>query len=195
MADVNLHFSSLSSPELPGAPSNLVISNISPRSATLQFRPGYDGKTSISRWIVEGQVWSPRRRGLALPGAARGPQPETGGSSVAGAASGAVRGWRQRGCGAGWGRCGRRAQGWSLPGDGGSERRAESSTLRFSIGAQMGRRRRDLSLHPGSQSASRPGGPSGTPFLSAAQVDLHLLNHVGRACVFPGTILGGRTRQ
>ncbi|XP_070270398.1 LOW QUALITY PROTEIN: protein sidekick-1 [Myotis yumanensis] len=43
-------------PELPGAPSNLVISNISPRSATLQFRPGYDGKTSISRWLVEGQV-------------------------------------------------------------------------------------------------------------------------------------------
>uniref|UniRef100_F6PJU3 Sidekick cell adhesion molecule 1 n=1 Tax=Equus caballus TaxID=9796 RepID=F6PJU3_HORSE len=42
--------------ELPGAPSNLVISNISPRSATLQFRPGYDGKTSISRWIIEGQV-------------------------------------------------------------------------------------------------------------------------------------------
>ncbi|KAK1343614.1 hypothetical protein QTO34_016394 [Cnephaeus nilssonii] len=37
-------------PELPGAPSNLVISNISPRSATLQFRPGYDGKTAISRW-------------------------------------------------------------------------------------------------------------------------------------------------
>ncbi|NXS16173.1 SDK1 protein, partial [Mystacornis crossleyi] len=44
------------SPELPGAPTNLVISNISPRSATLQFRPGYDGKTSISKWIVEGQV-------------------------------------------------------------------------------------------------------------------------------------------
>uniref|UniRef100_A0A8C6J167 Uncharacterized protein n=1 Tax=Melopsittacus undulatus TaxID=13146 RepID=A0A8C6J167_MELUD len=43
-------------PELPGAPSNLVISNISPRSATLQFRPGYDGKTTISKWIVEGQV-------------------------------------------------------------------------------------------------------------------------------------------
>lgn len=42
--------------ELPGAPSNLVISNISPRSATLQFRPGYDGKTAISKWIVEGQV-------------------------------------------------------------------------------------------------------------------------------------------
>ncbi|XP_045904090.1 protein sidekick-1-like isoform X1 [Micropterus dolomieu] len=43
-------------PELPGAPSNLVISNISPRTATLRFRPGLDGKTAISRWIVEGQV-------------------------------------------------------------------------------------------------------------------------------------------
>ncbi|XP_078096275.1 protein sidekick-1 [Mustelus asterias] len=43
-------------PELPGAPSNLVISNISPRSAMLQFRPGFDGKTSISKWVVEGQI-------------------------------------------------------------------------------------------------------------------------------------------
>uniref|UniRef100_A0AAX7VLX9 Sidekick cell adhesion molecule 1a n=1 Tax=Astatotilapia calliptera TaxID=8154 RepID=A0AAX7VLX9_ASTCA len=43
-------------PELPGAPSNLVISNISPRTATVRFRPGPDGKTAISRWIVEGQV-------------------------------------------------------------------------------------------------------------------------------------------
>ncbi|XP_061535889.1 protein sidekick-1 isoform X1 [Phycodurus eques] len=43
-------------PELPGAPSNLVISNISPRTVTLRFRPGADGKTAISRWIVEGQV-------------------------------------------------------------------------------------------------------------------------------------------
>ncbi|XP_074485750.1 protein sidekick-1-like isoform X2 [Sebastes fasciatus] len=43
-------------PELPGAPSNLVISNISPRTATLRFRPGPDGKTAISRWITEGQV-------------------------------------------------------------------------------------------------------------------------------------------
>ncbi|XP_014911399.1 protein sidekick-1-like, partial [Poecilia latipinna] len=43
-------------PELPGAPSNLVISNISPRTAMLRFRPGSDGKTVISRWIVEGQV-------------------------------------------------------------------------------------------------------------------------------------------
>lgn len=52
------------SSELPGAPSNLVISNISPRSATLQFRPGYDGKTSISKWIVEGQV-CPRQKALS----------------------------------------------------------------------------------------------------------------------------------
>ncbi|KAI3352479.1 hypothetical protein L3Q82_005431 [Scortum barcoo] len=43
-------------PELPGAPSHLVISNISPRTATLRFRPGSDGKTAISRWIVEGQI-------------------------------------------------------------------------------------------------------------------------------------------
>ncbi|KAM9770293.1 protein sidekick-1-like isoform 2-T2 [Menidia menidia] len=43
-------------PELPGAPSNLVISNISPRTATLRFHPGPNGKTAISRWIVQGQV-------------------------------------------------------------------------------------------------------------------------------------------
>ncbi|XP_065110429.1 protein sidekick-1 isoform X1 [Paramisgurnus dabryanus] len=43
-------------PELPGVPSNLVISNISPRSTTIRFRPGSDGKTAISKWIVEGQV-------------------------------------------------------------------------------------------------------------------------------------------
>lgn len=42
--------------ELPGPPSNLVISKISSRSATLKFRAGDDGKTTISKWIVEGQV-------------------------------------------------------------------------------------------------------------------------------------------
>ncbi|ELK12408.1 Protein sidekick-2 [Pteropus alecto] len=50
-----LFLSCLPSPELPGAPTNLGISNIGPRSVTLQFRPGYDGKTSISRWLVEAQ--------------------------------------------------------------------------------------------------------------------------------------------
>uniref|UniRef100_A0A8C6WSG5 Sidekick cell adhesion molecule 2a n=1 Tax=Neogobius melanostomus TaxID=47308 RepID=A0A8C6WSG5_9GOBI len=43
-------------PELPGPPTNLAVSNIGPRSVTLQFKPGYDGKTSISRWQVEAQI-------------------------------------------------------------------------------------------------------------------------------------------
>ncbi|XP_024140669.1 protein sidekick-2 isoform X3 [Oryzias melastigma] len=43
-------------PELPGPPTNLAVSNIGPRSVTLLFKPGYDGKTSISRWLVEAQV-------------------------------------------------------------------------------------------------------------------------------------------
>ncbi|XP_062859555.1 protein sidekick-2-like [Trichomycterus rosablanca] len=43
-------------PELPGPPTNLAISNIGSRSVTLQFKPGYDGKTSISRWQVEAQI-------------------------------------------------------------------------------------------------------------------------------------------
>ncbi|XP_033896317.3 protein sidekick-2-like isoform X3 [Acipenser ruthenus] len=43
-------------PELPGPPTNMAISNIAPRSVTLQFKPGYDGKTSISRWLVEAQI-------------------------------------------------------------------------------------------------------------------------------------------
>lgn len=46
-------------PELPGPPTNLAISNIGPRSVTLQFKPGYDGKTSISRWDVEAQARRP----------------------------------------------------------------------------------------------------------------------------------------
>uniref|UniRef100_H3CYJ4 Sidekick cell adhesion molecule 2 n=1 Tax=Tetraodon nigroviridis TaxID=99883 RepID=H3CYJ4_TETNG len=43
-------------PELPGPPTNLAISNIGPRFVTLQFKPGYDGKTSISCWVVEAQI-------------------------------------------------------------------------------------------------------------------------------------------
>lgn len=45
-----------SATELPGPPTNLAVSNIGPRSVALQFKPGYDGKTSISRWQVEAQV-------------------------------------------------------------------------------------------------------------------------------------------
>lgn len=54
--------------ELPGAPTNLGISNIGPRSVTLQFRPGYDGKTSISRWQVEAQVWDGYGVAKGVPG-------------------------------------------------------------------------------------------------------------------------------
>ncbi|KAJ8251409.1 hypothetical protein GJAV_G00221030 [Gymnothorax javanicus] len=43
-------------PEIPGPPTNMAISNIGPRSVTLQFKPGYDGKTSISCWQVEAQI-------------------------------------------------------------------------------------------------------------------------------------------
>uniref|UniRef100_A0A674ABP6 Sidekick cell adhesion molecule 2 n=1 Tax=Salmo trutta TaxID=8032 RepID=A0A674ABP6_SALTR len=43
-------------PEMPGPPTNIAISNIGPRSVALQFKPGYDGKTSISRWQVEAQI-------------------------------------------------------------------------------------------------------------------------------------------
>ncbi|XP_077474176.1 protein sidekick-2-like isoform X2 [Stigmatopora argus] len=43
-------------PELPGPPTNLAVSNVGARSVSLQFKPGYDGKTSISRWQVEAQV-------------------------------------------------------------------------------------------------------------------------------------------
>uniref|UniRef100_A0A8C4PZK2 Fibronectin type-III domain-containing protein n=1 Tax=Eptatretus burgeri TaxID=7764 RepID=A0A8C4PZK2_EPTBU len=43
-------------PELPGAPTNLAISNIGPHSVILQFRAGYGGKTSVSRWLVEAEV-------------------------------------------------------------------------------------------------------------------------------------------
>ncbi|XP_075926010.1 LOW QUALITY PROTEIN: protein sidekick-2-like [Petromyzon marinus] len=42
-------------PELPGAPSNVAVSNIGPRSVALQFRAGFDGKTSILKWVVEAQ--------------------------------------------------------------------------------------------------------------------------------------------
>ena len=34
---------------------------------TLQFKPGYDGKTSISRWLVEAQVQPAEGRAGSLP--------------------------------------------------------------------------------------------------------------------------------
>ena len=41
--------------ELPAAPFNLGVSNIETHSVLLQFWPGFDGKTSITNWIVEAQ--------------------------------------------------------------------------------------------------------------------------------------------
>ncbi|BFZ02837.1 hypothetical protein BsWGS_05876 [Bradybaena similaris] len=43
-------------PELPRPPTQLAVTNIEARSVLLQFVPGYDGKTSITLWIVEAQV-------------------------------------------------------------------------------------------------------------------------------------------
>ena len=39
--------------ETPGAPMGLGVSNIQAHSVLLQFIPGFDGKTSITLWIVE----------------------------------------------------------------------------------------------------------------------------------------------
>lgn len=39
--------------ELPTSPYNLGVTNIEARSVLLQFLPGFDGKTSITNWIVE----------------------------------------------------------------------------------------------------------------------------------------------
>ncbi|XP_065308715.1 protein sidekick isoform X2 [Dermacentor albipictus] len=43
-------------PVLPTAPRRLAVSNIGPFSVMLQFTPGFDGNTSITRWIVEAQT-------------------------------------------------------------------------------------------------------------------------------------------
>ena len=40
-------------PETPGPPLSLGVSNIRAHSVLLQFIPGFDGKTSITLWIVE----------------------------------------------------------------------------------------------------------------------------------------------
>jgi hypothetical protein len=34
----------------------LVVTDVRARTAALQFVPGFDGNTIISRWIVEGRV-------------------------------------------------------------------------------------------------------------------------------------------
>lgn len=43
-------------PELPQPPYNLGFSNIGARTVLLQFFPGFDGKTSITLWIVQAKT-------------------------------------------------------------------------------------------------------------------------------------------
>ena len=40
-------------PVLPSSPSRLAVSNIQPFSVVLQFTPGFDGNSSITKWTVE----------------------------------------------------------------------------------------------------------------------------------------------
>lgn len=47
-------------PVLPVAPTHLAISNIAPFSVVLQFTPGFNGNASISKWIVEAQLFKLR---------------------------------------------------------------------------------------------------------------------------------------
>jgi protein sidekick len=47
-------------PVLPQPPTHLAISNIGAFSVVLQFTPGFNGNASISKWIVEGQLFKLR---------------------------------------------------------------------------------------------------------------------------------------
>lgn len=42
-------------PELPKPPEQLGVSDVQARSVVIQFFPGFDGKTSITNWVVEAQ--------------------------------------------------------------------------------------------------------------------------------------------
>lgn len=44
--------------ELPGRPTSLIVSDIRARNVNLQFVPGFDGNTIITKWIVEGRIGS-----------------------------------------------------------------------------------------------------------------------------------------
>ncbi|XP_026815472.1 protein sidekick isoform X3 [Rhopalosiphum maidis] len=43
-------------PVLPNPPTKLAITNIEPFSVVLQFTPGFDGNSSITKWVVEAQT-------------------------------------------------------------------------------------------------------------------------------------------
>ncbi|ODM95509.1 Protein sidekick [Orchesella cincta] len=40
-------------PVLPHPPTNLAVSNIQPFSVVIQFRPGFDGNSSITKWTIQ----------------------------------------------------------------------------------------------------------------------------------------------
>lgn len=40
-------------PVLPGPPSRLAVSNIEAFSVVLQFTPGFDGNSSVTKWTVQ----------------------------------------------------------------------------------------------------------------------------------------------
>lgn len=40
-------------PVLPSPPTKLAVTNIEAFSVVLQFTPGFDGNSSITKWIVE----------------------------------------------------------------------------------------------------------------------------------------------
>lgn len=40
-------------PVLPSPPTKLAVTNIEPFSVVLQFTPGFDGNSSITKWIIE----------------------------------------------------------------------------------------------------------------------------------------------
>ncbi|EFX80079.1 hypothetical protein DAPPUDRAFT_8072, partial [Daphnia pulex] len=42
-------------PVLPGAPKRLAVSNIEAFSVVLQFTPGFDGNSSVTKWTVQAQ--------------------------------------------------------------------------------------------------------------------------------------------
>lgn len=40
-------------PVLPSAPTRLAVSNIEAFSVVLQFTPGFDGNSSVTKWTVQ----------------------------------------------------------------------------------------------------------------------------------------------
>lgn len=43
-------------PVLPGPPTRLAVSNIEAFSVVLQFTPGFDGNSSVTKWTVQVKI-------------------------------------------------------------------------------------------------------------------------------------------